>query len=41
VFALGAGASEPPCALGLLVLIEAFALPWLGSAWLFRKASRG
>lgn len=39
VFALGAGASEPPGPLGILVLIEGFAALWLGSAWLFRKAA--
>jgi hypothetical protein len=39
-FALGWGASEPPGALGLFVLIEGFAGLWLLSAWLFRKAAK-
>jgi hypothetical protein len=40
VFALGVGASEPPGAFGLLILIEFFAVGWFVSAWLFRKAAR-
>jgi hypothetical protein len=40
VFILNAGASEPPGAIGLLLLIEFFALLWFLSAWLFRKAAR-
>lgn len=40
VFARGIAANEPPGAFGLLVLIEAFAAMWLGSALLFRKAAR-
>ena len=38
VFAFNDGA-EPPGRLGLLVLIEGFAVMWLGSAWLFRRAA--
>ena len=40
VFALNVEAAEPPGAIGLLVLIEFFALGWFASAWLFRKAAR-
>ena len=40
VFARGIAANEPPGAFGLLVLIEALAAMWLGSALLFRKAAR-
>ena len=39
-FILGPGAAEPPGALGLLGLIEFFALMWLLSAWCFRRAAR-
>ena len=38
VFAFNDGA-EPPGRLGLLILIEGFAVMWLGSAWLFRRAA--
>jgi hypothetical protein len=34
------GASEPPGMVGVLVLIIFFALLWLLSAWLFRRAAR-
>lgn len=40
VFAKGIAANEPPGAVGMLVLIEGFALLWAGSALLFRKAAR-
>jgi hypothetical protein len=40
VFALDVGAAEPPGAVGLLLLIEFFAVTWFLSAWLFRKAAR-
>lgn len=40
VFAKGIAANEPPGAVGMLVLIEGFALLWVGSALLFRKAAR-
>ena len=40
VFAKGIAASEPPGAVGMLVLIEGFAMLWAGSALLFRKAAR-
>lgn len=40
VFAVGAGSTEPPGPIGLLVLIEFFVVLWLGSALLFRKAAR-
>jgi hypothetical protein len=40
VFVAGAGATEPPGRLGLLLLIETFALMWLLSGWLFSKAAR-
>ncbi len=40
VFASDAGASEPPGAFGLLILIEFFAALWAASALLFRKAAR-
>lgn len=40
VFATGIGSSEPPGPIGLFVLIESFALLWLGSALLFRHARR-
>lgn len=40
VFVSNTGASEPPGALGLLLLIEFFAVGWFLSAWLFRKAGR-
>ena len=40
VFVLDLAANEPPGALGLLLLIEAFALLWLLSASLFRRAAR-
>jgi hypothetical protein len=39
VFALNVAASEPPGAIGLLVLIEFFAGAWFVSAWLFRRAA--
>ena len=39
VFTLDLGAAEPPGALGLLALIEFFALMWLFSAWCFRRAA--
>lgn len=39
VFALDAGAAEPPGAIGLLLLIEFFALTWFISACLFRTAA--
>lgn len=41
VFVLDLGANEAPGATGLLLLIELFALLWLVSAWLFRRAARG
>lgn len=41
VFVLGLAATEPPGPVGLLALIEVFALPWLVSAWFFRSAARG
>jgi hypothetical protein len=34
------GASEPPGMVGVLVLINFFALLWLLAAWLFRRAAR-
>lgn len=34
------GANEPPYFPGVLLLISFFALPWLFSAWLFRKVAR-
>jgi hypothetical protein len=40
VFVFDVGASEPPGALGLLLLIEGFALLWLLSAWLFHRAAK-
>lgn len=40
VFALDVGAAEPPGAIGLLILIEFFAVGWFASASLFRKATR-
>jgi hypothetical protein len=40
VFARGIAANEPPGAFGLLILIEGFAVLWLGSALLFAKAAR-
>ena len=40
VFARGIAANEPPGAFGLLVLIEGFAVLWLGSTLLFAKAAR-
>jgi hypothetical protein len=40
VFTAGAGASEPPGPIGILLLIEFFAVAWLVSAWLFRRAAR-
>jgi hypothetical protein len=40
IFIAGTAASEPPGPVGLLMLIEAFAAIWLGSALLFRKAAR-
>ena len=40
VFIGGAGASEPPGPIGILLLIEFFAAAWLSSAWLFRRAAR-
>jgi hypothetical protein len=40
VFASDAGASEPPGALGLLILIEFFAGMWAASALLFRRAAQ-
>ncbi|MFL6735885.1 MAG: hypothetical protein ACJ8F4_02355 [Sphingomonas sp.] len=40
VFILDLGAGEPPGALGLLGLIEFFALMWLIAAWCFRRAER-
>jgi hypothetical protein len=39
VFAFNDG-SEPPGRVALLILIEAFAAMWFGSAWLFRRAAR-
>ena len=41
VFAAGIASTEPPGSLGLLILIETFAVLWLGSAMLFRVAARG
>lgn len=41
VFLAGAAATEPPGRFGLLLLIEGFAVLWLLSAWLFRKAAAG
>jgi hypothetical protein len=40
VFVGDAGAAEPPGRIGLLLLIEFFAMTWLLSAWLFRRAAR-
>ena len=40
VFLNGAGASEPPGPVGILLLIEFFAAAWVLSAWLFRRAAR-
>ncbi|HWI76634.1 MAG TPA: hypothetical protein VNS53_06080 [Sphingomicrobium sp.] len=40
VFARGIATNEPPGALGLLILIEGFAVLWLGSALLFARAVR-
>jgi hypothetical protein len=40
VFLNGAGASEPPGPVGILLLIEFFAAAWLVAAWLFRRAGR-
>jgi hypothetical protein len=40
IFIAGTASSEPPGPVGLLMLIEAFAAIWLGSALLFRKAAR-
>ena len=40
VFVLDLGASEPPGAAGLLLLIEGFAVLWLLSAWLIRRAAQ-
>jgi 4-amino-4-deoxy-L-arabinose transferase-like glycosyltransferase len=40
VFTAGAGESEPPGPIGILLLIEFFAVAWLVSAWLFRRAAR-
>jgi hypothetical protein len=39
VLLVGAGATEPPGPVGLLILIEFFAGLWLLSAWFFRKAA--
>jgi hypothetical protein len=39
VFIADAAGTEPPGRIALLVLIEFFALLWLLSAWLFRKAA--
>jgi hypothetical protein len=39
-FALRLGAAEPPFFPGVLILIGFFALMWLLSAWMFRKAAR-
>ena len=39
-FILHLSAAEPPGALGLLGLIEFFALMWLLSAWCFGRAAR-
>lgn len=39
-FAYRLGASEPPFYPGVLLLIGSFALMWLLSAWLFRKAAK-
>lgn len=41
VFALSVASTEPPGAIGLLLLIEFFAAAWFVSALLFRKAARG
>ena len=40
VFIIGIAATDAPGPLGLLLLIEAFAAMWLGSALLFRTAAR-
>jgi len=40
VFIIGIAATDAPGPLGLLLLIEAFAAMWLGSALLFRRAAR-
>lgn len=40
VFLLDAGASEPPGRVGLLMLIEFFALGWFVAAGLFHRAAR-
>jgi hypothetical protein len=40
VFAAGVGSTEPPGQVGLLVLIEFFAVLWTASGWLFRAAAR-
>jgi hypothetical protein len=40
VFVLNVGATDPPGATRLLMLIEFFAATWFLSAWLFRKAAR-
>jgi hypothetical protein len=39
-FAFNIAWTEPPGAIGLLLLIEFFAGTWFASAWLFRKAAR-
>lgn len=39
VLLVGAGATEPPGPVGILILIEIFAGLWLLSAWFFRKAA--
>jgi hypothetical protein len=41
VFIGGAGGSEAPGPVGILLLIELFAGAWLVSAWLFGRAARG
>jgi hypothetical protein len=40
VFLAGIGSTEPPEAIGLLLLIESFAALWFASAWLFARAAR-
>jgi hypothetical protein len=40
VFAFNIASTEPPGAVGLLLLIEFFAGAWFLSAWLFRQAAR-
>lgn len=40
VLLLRLGSAEPPGLFGVVVLIILFAVPWLISAWLFRRAAR-